>query len=55
MADANAHLIQFLASEFAVPQQHVSIIKGESNRQKQISRLKPARLPELAGLVAPVH
>lgn len=42
---ANAHLIKFLASEFSVPQQHVSIIKGESSRQKQISIRNPGRIP----------
>jgi uncharacterized protein len=50
---ANAHLIKFLAGEFAVPQQNISIIKGESNRQKQISICNPGRLPDLAGLVLP--
>lgn len=47
---ANAHLIKFLASEFAVPQQNISIIKGESNRQKLISICHPRRLPALNGL-----
>ncbi|TFH75378.1 YggU family protein [Gammaproteobacteria bacterium LSUCC0112] len=47
---ANAHLIKFLANEFAVPQHNISIIKGESSKQKQISISKPGRLPELADL-----
>ncbi|MDO9475723.1 MAG: DUF167 family protein [Pseudohongiella sp.] len=47
---ANAHLIRFLASEFAVPQQNISIIRGESSKQKQISISKPGRLPDLADL-----
>lgn len=50
---ANAHLIKFLASEFAVPQQNISIIKGESNKQKLISICSPARLPVIAGLQLP--
>lgn len=50
---ANQHLIKFLAGEFAVPQQNISIIKGESNKQKQISICNPGRLPALAGLELP--
>ena len=50
---ANTHLIKFLAGEFAVPQKNISIIKGESSRQKQIRICHPGRLPALSGLALP--
>jgi uncharacterized protein len=42
---ANAHLIKFLAGEFAVSRQNITIIKGESSRQKLISIRAPGQIP----------
>lgn len=42
---ANAHLIKFLASQFKVAKQQVSIIKGDTSRQKRVRIDNPQRLP----------
>ncbi len=43
---ANAHLIRFLASVFAVPQASVRIVSGTRGRNKKIEITRPARIPE---------
>jgi len=49
---ANAHLIEFLAAQFAVPKKAVSIVSGDSARQKLVRIENPRQLP--AGLsIAP--
>jgi uncharacterized protein (TIGR00251 family) len=42
---ANAHLIQFLAQEFGVPKSRITLIGGESGREKRLQILSPSRLP----------
>lgn len=42
---ANAHLIKFLASAFGVPRSQVSILRGESSRQKRVEIRQPRQLP----------
>ena len=50
---ANAHLIEFLSRAFGVSRRQVSIISGESARQKRIRIHAPARLPDIDGLGPP--
>jgi len=52
---ANAHLIEFLSREFGVSRRQVSIISGESSRQKRIRIHAPARLPDIEGLAPPAR
>ncbi|MCC6207945.1 MAG: YggU family protein [Gammaproteobacteria bacterium] len=42
---ANVHLIQFLARVFDVPKSRISLLSGESGREKRILITSPARLP----------
>nr|WP_246481143.1 DUF167 family protein [Motiliproteus sediminis] len=42
---ANAHLIGFLARQFAVAKRDVSIISGELGRQKRVRIRQPALIP----------
>lgn len=42
---ANAHLIQFLAREFGVPKARISLIGGETGREKRLQIVAPERLP----------
>jgi hypothetical protein len=42
---ANVHLIQFLAQEFGVPKSRITLIGGESGREKRLQILAPSRLP----------
>lgn len=44
---ANAHLIKFLASEFGVSKSQVTILKGETSRQKRLQIDNPRRLPSV--------
>ncbi len=43
---ANAELVRFLAAEFGVPQRHVSIVRGETSRQKVVRIESPAKRPD---------
>ncbi len=43
---ANAHLIKFLAKQFGVAKNAVSVIKGELARQKRVKIVQPKKLPE---------
>jgi uncharacterized protein YggU (UPF0235/DUF167 family) len=46
---ANAHLIRFLAKEFGIPKSRITLIGGESGREKRLLIVAPARVPtELA-------
>ena len=46
---ANAHLLAFLASVFAVSKSQVSLESGQQSRQKRVRIQQPQRLPaELA-------
>lgn len=42
---ANAHLVKFLAKQFAVAQHQVVIEKGKLSRHKQILILQPQQIP----------
>lgn len=42
---ANAHLIAFLATQFGVAKQAVSIVSGDSGRQKTVRIENPKQLP----------
>lgn len=44
---ANAHLIKYLAAIFAVPRARVTLLSGESGRNKHISIDSPGRLPAI--------
>lgn len=50
---ANTALLKFIARQFAVPRARVSIRGGDSSRQKTLSVLQPAHLPEQLGIKAP--
>jgi uncharacterized protein len=43
---ANAELVRFLAAAFAVPQRQVTLVRGESSRQKVVRIAAPARRPD---------
>ncbi len=43
---ANTHLIKFLAKQFGVAKNAVTIIKGELARQKRVKIQAPERIPE---------
>jgi len=43
---ANKHLIGFLAKAFKTAKSNISIITGETGRNKQLLIKKPQRLPE---------
>lgn len=42
---ANAHLCRFLAGEFDVPARQVTVVRGASSRNKQVTVAAPRRLP----------
>lgn len=50
---ANQHLIRFLAKAFGVPKGQVSLLRGDSGREKQLCITAPRQLPEAAQIVAP--
>jgi len=43
---ANAHLIKFLAKQFGVAKSAVTLLSGETGRDKRLRIHAPARLPE---------
>ncbi|MCE5361929.1 DUF167 domain-containing protein [Pseudomonas anguilliseptica] len=49
---ANAHLLAFLASVFAVSKSQVSLKSGQQSRQKRVRIKKPQRLPSELALTA---
>lgn len=42
---ANAHLIRFLAREFKVPRSRITLLAGETGREKRLRIHAPGRLP----------
>lgn len=44
---ANKYLLKFLAKTYAVSVSKVTLVKGESQRTKQVKILTPKKLPEL--------
>lgn len=47
---ANDALIRFLAAAFAVSRQHVSLLSGQTSRQKRMLVRQPQQLPEELGI-----
>ncbi|WP_298186419.1 DUF167 family protein [uncultured Pseudomonas sp.] len=47
---ANAHLLAFLASAFAVSKSQISLESGQQSRQKRVRIKQPLRLPGELGL-----
>ncbi len=43
---ANAHLIKYLAKAFGVPRAGVSLLSGDTGRDKRLRINAPTRLPE---------
>jgi len=50
---ANAHLIEFLAAQFAVAKQAVTIVSGETGRQKTVRIENPRQLPAALSIAPP--
>ncbi len=50
---ANAHLLRFLAQVFGVSRAQVSLLQGESGRNKRVRIEAPQRLPQAAAIPAP--
>lgn len=50
---ANKHLVKFLAKQFKVPQNAVSIISGDANRLKRVQISNPQVVPIALALLAP--
>lgn len=42
---ANAHLIKFLAKAFGVAKSRVSVVSGDSGRNKRVQVISPTKLP----------
>ena len=42
---ANTHLLKFLAKQFGVSRQQISLISGQQGRHKQLRIDQPSRLP----------
>ena len=45
---ANAALLRYLADAFAVPQRAVTLVHGETSRQKTVRIMAPQARPDLA-------
>ncbi len=43
---ANAELLRFLAEAFGVPLRHVTLVRGETSRQKVVRIARPAARPD---------
>ena len=43
---ANAELMRFLAKAFGVPQRHVTLVRGDSSRQKIVRIESPTARPD---------
>lgn len=50
---ANAHLLKFIAKQFGVPRGRVSLVSGESGRQKRLRIDTPKTLPPIAEIAPP--
>ena len=50
---ANAHLIEFLAAQFSVPKQAVTIVSGDTGRQKTVRIENPRQLPAALSIAPP--
>ncbi|MCB1648022.1 MAG: YggU family protein [Pseudomonadales bacterium] len=52
---ANKHLIRFLAKQCRVPQERVTIMSGDTSKQKRIRIRAPQTLPEGLKLTSASH
>jgi len=50
---ANKYLLQYIAKEFGVAKARVSLIRGESSRQKTLAIVDPQKLPAAAQITRP--
>jgi len=50
---ANSMLLAFLAKAFAVSRQQVTLVSGQTSRQKRVAISAPLRLPEELGIQRP--
>lgn len=50
---ANTQLVNFLAEQFGVPKREVTVIQGDSSRQKTVRIVAPRRLPSELGIARP--
>ena len=50
---ANKHLLKYIAKEFGVAKTRVSLIRGESSRQKTLAIVDPRKLPAAAQITQP--
>ncbi|RLA40901.1 MAG: YggU family protein [Gammaproteobacteria bacterium] len=50
---ANKHLLKYIAKEFGVAKTRVSLIRGESSRQKTLQIINPQKLPPAALITPP--
>ena len=50
---ANMHLLKYIGKEFGVAKTRVSIIRGESSRQKMLAIVDPTILPVAAYITQP--
>ncbi|HHH36326.1 MAG TPA: YggU family protein [Gammaproteobacteria bacterium] len=49
---ANAHLLSYLSEQFQVPKRSVSLLSGQTGRDKRVAIRAPRRLPpEVADLI----
>lgn len=47
---ANQHLVALLSKWFGAPKSAITIVRGETGRQKTVSIESPTRLPEAAAI-----
>ena len=50
---ANKHLLKYIAKAFGVAKTRVSLIRGESSRQKTLEIIDPQKLPPAAQISPP--
>ncbi len=50
---ANKHLLKYMAKEFGVANARVSLVRGESSRQKTLAIVDPQKLPISAHITRP--
>jgi len=50
---ANKHLLKYIAKEFGVAKTRVSLIRGESSRQKTLEIVDPQKLPAATQITPP--
>lgn len=50
---ANKHLLKFLAKSFAVPQSHITLLNGLTQRCKRVQILNPSQFPDSIPQIRP--